>query len=184
MTFGRAAVIQASSQNVHSLRVWMKGPTGWRLLLYHEVTLGHKPMVVASQVPASRYRTIKIPFRPKDRDEQAIIDEEVDGTKAEVAHDAKAWSRYFADGWVSIDATRSEPQTKAERMAEIDAEKQSSLVRAPRDWKSVQMWELGDLIVMKSLLGQGEMTLNFSRVFIKRKGTWKMLVSYRSIVAQ
>jgi hypothetical protein len=184
MTFGRVAVIQASSRNVHFLRVWVNGTTGWRLLLYHEVTLGQKPMVVASKVPASRFQTIKIPFRPKDRAEQAIIDEEVGGTKAEVDHDAKAWSRYFADGWVSIDATRSEPQTKAERMAEISGEKQGSLVRAPRDWKSVKMWELGNVIVMKSLLGQGEMTLNFSRVFIKRNGVWQMLLSYRSIVAR
>jgi hypothetical protein len=44
------------------------------------------------------------------------------------------------------------------------------------------MRELGNVIVMKSLLGQGEMTLNFSRAFIKTDGVWQMLLSYRSIV--
>ncbi len=41
-TYGQVGAVMSSHDKAHVLRIWVRRPTGWRLLVYHEVVLGRQ----------------------------------------------------------------------------------------------------------------------------------------------
>src|SRR5882757_10797489 len=41
-TYGQVGAVMSGRGKIHVLRIWVKHPAGWRLLVYHEVALGQQ----------------------------------------------------------------------------------------------------------------------------------------------
>ena len=41
-TYGQVGAVMSGRDKVHVLRIWVKRPAGWRLIVYHEVALGQQ----------------------------------------------------------------------------------------------------------------------------------------------
>src|SRR5260370_2844679 len=73
-TYGQVAAVSASRGKVHVLRLWVQRPSGWRLLVYHEVTQLDQPSTSAGAGVNDCENPCKsVPFRPANDAEQAII---------------------------------------------------------------------------------------------------------------
>src|SRR6185503_8179956 len=51
--YGSVGVVQVNAGKLHTLRVWVKRPAGWRLLVYQEVKSLDTPPAAAAAPPAS-----------------------------------------------------------------------------------------------------------------------------------
>jgi len=45
--YGQVGAVMSGRDKIHVLRIWVKRPAGWRLLVYHEVALGQQAATAA-----------------------------------------------------------------------------------------------------------------------------------------
>jgi len=65
-TYGQVSAVMSSRDRVHVLRIWVKRPAGWRLIVYHEVALGQQASAAAgSGVNDCQNPCKTVPFKPK-----------------------------------------------------------------------------------------------------------------------
>jgi len=55
-TYGQVGAVMSGRDRVHVLRIWVKRPAGWRLIVYHEVALGQQ----AATAPGFSVMTARI----------------------------------------------------------------------------------------------------------------------------
>ena len=183
-TYGQVAAVSASRGKVHVLRLWVQRPSGWRLLVYHEVTQLDQPSTSAGTgVNDCENPCTSVPFRPANDAEQAIIASWQALETAVTAHESAGWAPHIADEFVQISSNSDHPITKSGRMATLDKQKQLGVGSAPSPLVSAKMFDFGDSVVMTCLhqpyTGK---PVHVSRLWIKRDGQWVMVISYQTTV--
>jgi hypothetical protein len=183
-TYGQVGAVMSGHDKVHVLRIWVKRPSGWRLLVYHEVALGQQtanavgPAVNDCQNPCKT-----VPFKPKTEAEQAIIASWQALETGVTNHDASAWSLHIAEEFVMLGSTNDHPLSKADRIATLNLQKQTGHGSAPAPLVSAQMFDFGDAVVMTSLhQPYSGKPVHVSRLWIKREGHWIMSISYQTTI--
>jgi hypothetical protein len=183
-TYGQVAAVSASRGKVHVLRLWVQRPSGWRLLVYHEVSQLDQPSTSAGTgVDDCENPCKSVPFRPANDAEQAIIASWQALETAVTAHESAGWAPHIADEFVQISSSSDHPITKSGRMATLDKQKQLGVGSAPSPLVSAKMFDFGDSVVMTCVhQPHTGKPVQVSRLWIKRDGQWVMVISYQTAV--
>ncbi|MFZ3215809.1 MAG: nuclear transport factor 2 family protein [Candidatus Acidiferrales bacterium] len=183
-TYGSVVTFLSSQGKTHVLRIWVKRPDGWRLLVYHQVTQRSEPPPPGGTGMTDCENPCKaVPIKPKNSDEQAVIASWQALETGVTAHNAAAWSPHISDDFIQVSSNNDHPLDKAGRMAILDRQKQSGVGSAPAPLVSATMYDFGDTIVMTCLHQpyHGK-PVRVSRVWIKRDDKWTMSISFQTAV--
>jgi hypothetical protein len=183
-TYGQVAAVSASRGKVHVLRLWVQRPSGWRLLVYHEVTQLDQPSTSAGTGVNDCENPCKsVPFRPANDAQRAIIASWQALETAVTAHESADWAPHIADEFVQISSNSDHPITKSGRMATLDKQKQLGVGSAPSPLVSAKMFDFGDSVVMTCLhQPHTGKPVHVSRLWVKRDGQWVMVISYQTTI--
>jgi hypothetical protein len=184
LTYAEAGAVMASRGKVHVLRLWVKRPSGWHVLVYHEVKLSDQPPAAGGTGVKDCENPCKtVPYQPKNESERAIIASWQALETGVTGHDAVAWAPHIADEFVMLNSSNDHPFTKADRIAILNRQKQSGVGSAPSPLVSAQMFDFGDAIVMTCLhQPYNGKPIHVSRLWIKRDGQWIMAISYQTTI--
>jgi hypothetical protein len=97
--YGRVAVVRVDRGREHAVRVWVRRPAGWRLLLYQEVeSLASPPAAAPPGIGQECVNPCKtIPYQPKTDNERGVIAAYQALETAAHSADVDNWGRYVAD---------------------------------------------------------------------------------------
>ena len=179
--YGRAAVVRANRGRVQVLRVWVKRPEAWRLVLYQEVTLAAQPERVATGSSDCENPCRTIPFEPKTESERAAIASWQGVMKAMANNDAEAYAPLIADEFTATDTHHTAALNKSERIAQINKQKQTRTNAAPPPLLSARMFDFGETVMMIAREQRAEAKPYFNtRMWVQRDGRWQMLFSFNT----
>jgi hypothetical protein len=186
-TYGQVVTVRTDSGKMHVLRVWVKRPSGWRLLVYHEVKQAEKagggPPAPPVKECVNPCKTV--PYQPKNESEAGVIKSWQALETAVTAGDGKAWAPHFADEFVVIGSGATDPVTKEGRIAILNNQKQAGTNGAPAGLAPdhTRMFTFGDTVVMncQATPHRGK-PAHITRVWIKRGGMWLMTVSIQTTI--
>jgi hypothetical protein len=183
-TYGQVNAVMSDRDKVHVLRIWVKRPAGWRLLVYHEVALGRQESAPAGpEVKECQNPCKTVPYKPKNEAEQAIIGSWQALETGVTNHDAAMWSPHIAEEFTMLGSTNEHPLTKADRISTLNLQKQTGRGTAPAPLVSAQMFDFGNAVVMTSLhQPYSGKPVRVSRLWIKRDGKWVMSISYQTTI--
>lgn len=186
-TYGQVVTVRTDSGKLHVLRVWAKRPSGWRLLVYHEVKQAE---TAGGGTPAPPVKECinpckTVPYEPKNDAEAGVIKSWQALETAVTAGDSKAWAPHFVDEFVVIGSGATDPVTKEGRMATLDRQRQAGTNGAPAQLAPdhTRMFTIGDAVVMncQTLPHRGK-PAHITRVWVKRDGLWLMTVSFQTTI--
>jgi hypothetical protein len=183
-TYGQVTAVMSDRDKIHVLRILVKRPAGWRLLVYHEVALGRQsPPPSGPGVKDCENPCRTVPYKPKNDAERAIIASWQALETGVTNHDAAAWAPHIAEEFTMLGSSNDHPLTKADRIATINLQKQTGFGAAPAPLVSAQMFDFGDAVIMTCLHQpyKGK-PVRVSRVWIKRDGHWVMSISYQTTI--
>lgn len=184
-TYGQVGTVRTDSGKLHVLRVWAKRPSGWRLLVYHEVKQAEKAGPPAPQVKECINPCKTVPYTPKNDAEAGVIKSWQELETAVTAGDGRLWAPHFADEFVVIASGATDPVTKEGRIAILNSQKQAGTNGAPAGLAPdhTRMFTLGDTVVMncQTLPNRGRPS-HVTRVWIKRGSMWQMTVSFQTTI--
>jgi uncharacterized protein DUF4440 len=185
ITFGEVGEITAISGKTHVLRVWVKRPAGWRLLVSHAATLapeGH--LGTAAKHGTECVNPCKtIPYKPKSEAEKGVIASWQALETAVTNHESQNWGPHVADEFMLVSSGNDHPLDKKNRMAILDKQKAAGTSSAPAPLVSARMFDFGDTVVMSSLhQSPGSKATRVTRIWIKRDGSWKLAYSQQTTV--
>jgi ketosteroid isomerase-like protein len=180
----QVGAVMSGRDKTHVLRIWVRRPAGWRLLVYHEVVLGRQaPAPAGPGVKDCDNPCKTLPYKPRNEAEQGIIASWQALEAGVTNHDAAAWAPHIADEFVMLGSSNDHPLTKADRIATLNLQRQTGFASAPAPLVSAQMFDFGDAVVMTSqhqpYTGK---PVHVSRLWIKRNGQWVMSISYQTTV--
>jgi ketosteroid isomerase-like protein len=183
-TYSQVSAVMSGRDQTYVLRLWARRAAGWRLLVYHEVTLGRQtPGSSGSGVANCENPCKTLPYKPRNAAEQGIIASWQALETGVTNHDAAAWSPHIADEFVMLGSSNDHPLSKADRIATLNLQKQTGRGSAPAPLVSAQMFDFGDAVVMTCLhqpyTGK---PVRVSRLWIKRSGQWVMSISYQTTI--
>ncbi len=183
-TYSQVGAVMAGRDKIHVLRLWVRRPAGWRLLVYHEVVLGRQAAAPAGPGVKECENPCKtVPYKPRNEAEQGIVASWQALETGVTNHDAAAWAPHIADEFEMLGSSNDHPLTKADRMATLDLQKQTGFGSAPAPLVSAQMFDFGDAVVMtcqhQPYTGKA---VHVSRLWIKRNGQWVMSISYQTTI--
>lgn len=178
----QVGAVMVGRDMTHVLRIWVKRPAGWRLLVYHEVILGRQSTGSGgSGVKDCENPCKTLPYKPKNEAEQAILASWQALETGVTNHDSAAWAPHIAEEFVMLGSSNDHPLTKADRIATLNLQKQTGFGSAPSPLVSAQMFDFGDAVVMtcqhQPYTGK---PIHVSRLWIKRNGQWVMSISYQT----
>ena len=185
-TYGQVANVRTDSGKLHVLRVWVKEPAEWRLLIYDEVKQAEKAGSGGGPIVHECINPCKsVPYMPKNDAEAGVLKSWGELETAVTAGDSKAWAPHFADEFEVINTGTTEPVTKAGRMAILDKQKQAGTNGAPAELAPghTQMLTFGDTLVMScQATPHSGKPSHITRVWVKRNGMWLMTVSFQTTI--
>lgn len=183
-TYGQVGAVMSTREKVHVLRIWVKRPAGWRLLVYQEVALGRQVSTPAGLGVKECENPCKmVPFKPKNEAEQAIIASWQALETGVTNHDAAAWAPHIADEFVMLGSSNDHPLSKADRIATLNLQKQTGFGSAPAPLVSAEMFDFGDAVVMTCLhQPYSGKPVHVSRLWIKRDRHWVLSISYQTTI--
>jgi len=181
-TYSQVGAVMSGRDKIHVLRLWVRRPVGWRLLVYHEVILGRQaPGPSGSGVKGCENPCKTLPYKPRNEAEQGILASWQALETGVTNHDAAAWAPHIADEFVMLGSSNDHPLSKADRIATLNLQKQTGFGSAPAPLVSAQMFDFGDAVVMtcqhQPYTGK---PVHVSRLWIKRNGQWVMSISYQT----
>ncbi len=180
--YGSTAVIRANKGKVNVLRVWVKTPEGWKILLYQEVTQVEKSEPVNSPLSGECINPCReIPFQPATPSEKAAITSWQGVMKAMAENDPETYARLIADEFTATDTFHDRPYNKADRLAQIQKQKESGRHNAPPELVSAEMFDLGETVLMIAReQRRGAKPYFNSRMWVLRDSRWQMLFSFNT----
>ena len=183
--YNRVGVVQIHKDRLHSLRVWVQRPEGWRLFIYHEVQSLPSP---PTSTPGTGKECINpcrtVPYEPRNENERAVIAAFMALETASHAADVANWGTHVADEFILASSNGDRTFTKAERIEGLRKSTFGGV--APTELISARLFDFGDVVVMRSQQRPAKgAPLQISRVWVNRGGTWASTLSYQtSIQAQ
>jgi Domain of unknown function (DUF4440) len=182
--YGDVEAVMAAAGKVQILRVWVKRPAGWQLLVYHEVaqdehSAAHSESGAHDCVNPCR----TIPYEPKNDAERGVIASWQALETGVTNHDSAAWAPHIADEFVIVSSQNSRPFTKADRIAVLNRQKKAGVGSAPSPLVSARMFDFPSAIVMTCLhQPYSGKPVHVTRVWIERNGQWDLSISYQTVI--
>src|SRR5713101_4283927 len=181
--YGRSAIVQANRGRVQVLRIWVKRPSGWRALLYQEVTLAVKSELAASGAESGDCENPckTIPFQPETEAEKEAIRSWQGVMAAMAENDAEAYAPLIAEEFTATDTHHDRAFTKIDRIAQINKQKQSGTRSVPPALISARMVDFGETVMMiaKEQRPNAKAYYN-TRMWVQRDGRRQMLFSFNT----
>lgn len=187
VSFGQVSEITAVSGKTHVLRVWVKRPAGWRLLVSHAATLAEKGHTgTAAERGKECVNPCKtVPYKPKNGAEQGVIASWQALETAVTNHESQNWAPHVADEFQLISSGNDHPLDKKDRMDILDRQKNAGSGSAPAPLVSAHMFDFPDTVVMTSLhQSPGGKPTHVTRIWIKRDGRWQLAYSQQTTIQQ
>jgi hypothetical protein len=185
VAFGQVVEVTAVSGKTHVLRVWVKRPAGWRLLVSHAATLAEKGHTgTAAERGKECVNPCKtIPYKPKTAAERGVIASWQALETAVTQHQSQNWAPHVADEFLLVSSGNDHPLDKKDRMDILDKQKKAGTGSAPPQLVSARMFDFGDTVVMTSLhQSPGGKPTHVTRIWIKRDGRWQLAYSQQTAV--
>jgi hypothetical protein len=179
--YGNSALVRVNGGKLHVIRIWVKSPDGWRMLLYQELKQVEKAEPPGESSGECRNPCKEIPFEPSTPSEKAAIASWQGVMKAMAESDAAAYSPLIADEFTATDTFHEKPYTKAERLAQIEKQKGSGRRTMPQELLSAEMFDLGETVVMIAReRGRGPKDYFNTRMWVLRDARWQMVFSFNA----
>ena len=186
---GQAVLIRGShrirSQNaaVRFVRVWVKRPQAWQLLVYQETTKAEKNPekrsgfgAPSNGAPVACENPCKmVPYKPDTSAEQEVVSMWQAVERTVLTNDVEAWTPNFTDDFIFVTPDGGTPLNKADRMAMITELRRTNTTLIPAEVASMKVWVLGGAAVMRSehkpMHGK---VLHVTRLFEKHNNHWQI----------
>ena len=175
--------IPAQNATVRFLRVWVKRPQAWQLLIYQETNKAEKNPEKRSgfgapsngQPVACENPCKMVPYKPDTAAEQEVVSMWQAVERTVLTNDVEAWTPNFTDDFIFVTPDGGSPLNKADRVAMITELRRTNTTLIPAEVTSMKVWVLGDAAVMRSehkpLHGK---VLHVTRLFEKHNGHWQI----------
>ena len=180
--YGNVGVVEVNAGRLHALRVWVKRPAGWRLLVYQEVKSLDAPATVTPGAGKNCENPCgAVPYTPKTATEREVMDAYKSLEKAAMGGKAREWSEIAADEIALVSSNSDRAFDKPTRAAAIGRAQLGSV--RPTKMLSARLFEFGDAVVMTSQhQADSGQRLHITRVWVKRDGRWQETLSYQTAV--
>jgi len=184
-TYGQSAVVRANRGKVQVMRIWARRARGWQAVLYQEVTLSGpaQASAAAGRPGASDCENpcTTIPFQPDTKSEKEAIASWQGVMVAMANNDVEAYVPLIADEFTATDTHHDVAFNKADRIAQIQKQKQSGERSMPPAMLSARMFDFGETVMMIAREQRPNVKpyLN-TRMWVKRDGRWQMLFSFNT----
>ena len=180
--YGQVGVVEIDRDRLHSLRVWVRRPAGWRLMVYQEVRSLAAPPTVTPGTGAECVNPCRtVPYEPTTPNERGVIAAFQALETAAHAADAVNFAKYVADEFVVVSSHGDRPIDKQTRINGL-------LQRAfggvsPTQLLSARLFDFDTAVVMlaRHQPNRGA-PLHITRVWVDRNGTWMSALSYQTAV--
>jgi hypothetical protein len=175
--------VQVNLGRVHTLRVWVKRPVGWRAIVYQDVESLDAPPTFAPGAGKDCQNPCKsVSYEPKSEAEKQVVSAYERLETAAMAHDSVRFSALVADEFVAASSNSNKVYDKRGRMEDFDHAKMAGV--APTPLTSARMFDFKDEVVMTSFHrpDRGK-PLRVTRVWVNRDGNWLEALSYQTSVA-
>ena len=180
--YGQVGVVQVNAGKLHGLRVWVKRPAGWRLLVFQEVrSLDAPPVATPGTGKSCENPCGTVPYQPKSESERGVIAAYRGLEEAATTGNATAWSSYAADELALVSSNSDRVFDKPTRVAAIQRSTLGGV--APTRLLSARLFDFGTAVVMTSQHqpDRGDL-LRITRVWVKRDGNWVETLSYQTAI--
>jgi methyl acetate hydrolase len=182
-TYGGLGNVQTNMGRAHVLRVWVKRPAGWRILVYQELlSLETPPSFTPGAGKDCENPCKTIAFSPKNDTERQVAMAYSKLETAAHARNSSAFGPMVGDEFVAASSYSDKLQSKRSRMEDFDRSKDGGV--APTPLLSARMFAFGDAVLMLSehKPDRGN-PLHVTRIWVKRGGSWVETLSYQTAVA-
>jgi hypothetical protein len=180
-TYEEAAVVRANRGRVQVVRVWARRAVGWKAVLYQEVALALKsepPVGNGAGANECVNPCKNIPLQMETASEKEVMASWQGVMSAMAANDADAYAPLIADEFTATDTHHDRAYTKADRIAQIQKQKQAGAQSTPPALISARMFDFGETVLMIAREQRTNAKAYFnSRMWVKRNGRWQMLFS-------
>lgn len=190
MDAGKAVLIRGSHRltaqeeaSVRFVRIWVKRPQAWQLLIYQETNKAEKNPekrsgfgAPSNGAPVSCENPCKtIPYKTDNPAEQEVASMWQAVERTVLTNDVEAWTPNFTDDFLFVTPDGGTPLNKADRIAMITELRRTNTTLIPAEVTSMKIWVFGDAAVMRSehkpLHGK---LLHVTRLFEKHNGHWQI----------
>lgn len=183
-SYDNVAVVRASRDRLHVLRIWVHRESGWRILLYQEVQQVEKsesPNSARAAADGCENPCQSIPFVPETQSEREAIASWQAVMRAMADNDADAYAPLIADEFTATDTHHDRPYTKSDRLAQIKKLKLAGAPARPPELTSARMFDFGGTVMMMAREQRPNAKSYFNtRMWVKREGHWQMLFSFNT----
>src|SRR5258705_6149574 len=180
--YGDVGVVEVNAGKLHTLRVWVKRPAGWRLLVFQEVrSLDAPPTATPGTGRNCENPCAAVPYAAKSENERGVIAAYVGLEEAAMTANAAAWSGYVAEEFVLVSSNGDRVFDKPTRVAAIQRSTLGGV--SPTKLLSARLFDFGTAVVMTSQHqpDRGDL-LRITRVWVKRDGNWVETLSYQTAI--
>ena len=183
-SYDNVAVLRASRDRLHVLRIWVHRESGWRILLYQEVQQVEKSESPNSARAASdgcENPCQSIPVVPETQSEKEAIASWQAVMRAMANNDADSYAPLIADEFTATDTHHDRPYAKSDRLAQIKKLKLAGAPARPPELTSARMFDFGETVMMMAREQRPNAKPYFNtRMWVKRDGHWQMLFSFNT----
>ncbi len=183
--------IPSQNVSVRFVRVWVKRPQTWKLLIYQETNKAEKTpekrsgfgspsngAPVTCENPCNM-----VPYKPDNAAEQEVVSMWQAVEVTVLTNDVEAWAPNFTEDFLFVTPDGGVPLNKKDRMEMITGLRKSNTTLIPAEVVSMKVWVLGDSAVMRSehkpLHGR---VLHVTRLFEKHNGHWQIAFGQQTAV--
>ena len=131
-TYEDVGDVQANLGRVHVLRVWVKRPVGWRVIVYQEVVSMDAPPSFAPGAGKDCLNPCKsVSYEPQNEAEKQVVSTYESLETAAMAHDSARFSTLVADEFVAASSNSNKVYDKRGRMEDFDHAKMAGVAPTP-----------------------------------------------------
>jgi hypothetical protein len=180
--YDRVAVVQVDRDKLHRLRVWVKRPGGWRLLVQQDVrSLDAPPTATPGTGKECDNPCKRVPYEPKSANERAVIAAYQSLETAAHGADQKNWGTHVADEFILVSSNSDRTFDKPTRLAAVGRSSFGGV--SPTRLLTAEMFDFGTVVVMRSQHepDRGD-RLQITRVWVKRNDVWGSTLSYQTSI--
>jgi hypothetical protein len=175
--------IPAQNTAVRFVRVWVKRPEAWQLLVYQETNKAEKNPekrsgfgAPSNGAPVACENPCKtVPYKPDIAAEQEVVSMWQAVERTVLTNDVEAWIPNFTDDFIFVTPDGGAPLNKADRVAMITELRRTNTTLIPAEVSAMKVWVFGDAAVMRSehkpLHGK---VLHVTRLFEKHNNHWQI----------
>jgi hypothetical protein len=180
--YGDLGDVQADLGRVHEVRVWAKRPSGWKAIVYQEVTsLENAPTMTPGAGRDCENPCKSVSYEPRNETEKQVVAAYEHLETAAMAHNSAVFSTLAADEFVAASSNSNKVYDKHGRMEDFDHSKMAGV--APTPLSSGRMFDFGDAVLMTSFHQPDHgKPLHVTRIWVKRNGNWLETLSYQTSI--